>query len=182
HQVYTLDYGADDTAVCFLSYTWDDDAVKQQALGLSHPGAEVDKKEMYQALLDILRQNADHRIVQWANHLVPYGNRETSIQFVEWQSNPHFNGGFKLSQPGQDPYVQSMFYDFQKARHTDKDNGLYLAGDCIAWTSGWVEGALQTGLNAAAGVMHSLGGTLNGDSQNRTPLTIKADRFDYFGT
>ncbi|HZX29012.1 MAG TPA: FAD-dependent oxidoreductase [Telluria sp.] len=180
HQVYTLDYGAPDTAVCFLSYTWDDDAVKQQALGVSQPGGSVDKKVLYQSLLTILKQ-IDPRVSEWADHLVPYGDPETSILFVEWQSNPHYNGGFKLSEPGQDPYVQAMFYDFQKAGHEDLDTGVYLGGDCIAWTSGWVEGALQAGLNAATGVIRSLGGKLNGDASGKTPLDLDAARFDYFG-
>ncbi|MES2295769.1 MAG: FAD-dependent oxidoreductase [Pseudomonadota bacterium] len=181
HQVYTLDYGAPDTGVCFISYTWDDDAVKQQALGVAQSGGAVDKKVLYTALLKMLSET-DERVAQWATQLVPYGDPESSILFVEWQSNPHFNGAFKLSQPGQDPYVQSMFYDFQKAGDGARDTGLYLAGDCIAWTSGWVEGALQTGLNAAAGVLKSLGGTLNGDAKGHTPLNIDAARFDYFGT
>lgn len=180
HQVYTLDYGADDTGVCFLSYTWDDDAVKQQALGVSHSGGEVDKTTLYQSLLTMLTQNGGE-IAEWAKHLQPYGDPETSIVFVEWQSNPHFNGAYKLSEPGQDPYVQDMFYDFQKASDKERDDGLYIAGDCIAWTSGWVEGALQTGLNAAAGVVSSLGGQLHGDANDKTPLDIKPNRFDYFG-
>ncbi len=64
---------------------------------------------------------------------------------------PHFAGAFKLSQPGQDEYVLQMFFDYQKCKNTTRDTGVYIAGDCISWTSGWVEGALTTGLNAAAG-------------------------------
>lgn len=180
HQVYTLDYGAAETAVCFLSYTWDDDAVKQQALGVARSGGAVDKKILYRALLDMLRE-AGGEIARWADKLEPYGDPETAILFVEWQSNPHFNGAFKLSQPGQDQYVHDMFFDFQKALDAGADTGFYIAGDCAAWTSGWVEGALQTGLNAAAGVIKSLHGTLNGDTNGRSPLDIKADRFNYSG-
>ena len=110
-----------------------------------------------------------------------YGDPETAILFVEWQSNPHFNGAFKLSQPGQDQYVHDMFFDFQKALDAGADTGCYIAGDCVAWTSGWVEGALQTGLNAAAGVIKSLRGTLNGDASGRSTLDIKSDRFNYSG-
>lgn len=179
HQVYTLDYGSPDTGVCFLSYTWDDDAVKQQALGVATAGGSVDKKDLYARLLEILRATSPD-VAEWASQLLPYGNPEQAILFVEWQSNPHFNGGFKLSQPGQDPYVQTMFYDYQKAGQGPLDTGVYIAGDCIAWTSGWVEGALQTGLNAAAGVVKSLGGCLNPDANGKTPLDIDAQRFSYF--
>jgi len=99
--------------------------------------------------------------------------------FEEWQSQPFFAGAFKLSEPGQDQYVQTMFFDYQKAG-TPADTGVYLAGDCVSWTSGWVEGALTPALNAAAGVIISLGGTLNPDADNRTPMSIKADRYKYF--
>jgi tryptophan 2-monooxygenase len=70
-----------------------------------------------------------------------------------------------------------MFFDYQKAM--GNDTGLYLAGDCISWTSGWVEGALTPALNAAAGVIVSLGGTLNGDASGNTPMTIAASRYNY---
>lgn len=184
HQVYTLDYGAPDTVVCFISYTWDDDAVKQQGLGVAQPGSPVDKVSLYFALLDILLSQ-DAAVARWAQQLVPCGDPENDIVFVEWQSNPHYNGAFKLSLPGQDRYVQQMFFDYQKGRRQDPDRqnpadtGCYLAGDCVSWTSGWMEGALQTGLNAAAGVIASLGGTVNGDDAQRSPLTIE-NRFAYF--
>ncbi|MBE9608408.1 flavin monoamine oxidase family protein [Chitinilyticum piscinae] len=181
HQVYTLDYGAADTAVCFLSYTWDDDAVKQQALGVAQPGGAIDKVALYESLRAMLMASGSEPLRQWAEHLRPYGNPQQAVLFVEWQSSPYFNGGFKLAQPGQDPYVQAMFYDFQKAGSPD-DTGVYLAGDCISWTSGWVEGALQAGLNAAAGVLYSLGGQLNPDQRGMTPLQINAERFCYFGS
>ena len=94
-----------------------------------------------------------------------------------------FGGAFKLSQPSQDTYVQRMFFDYQKSG-TTADTGVYIAGDCIAWNSGWVEGGLQTALNAAAGVINSLGGTVNSypdpvTNAPRTPLTINATRYAY---
>jgi tryptophan 2-monooxygenase len=101
------------------------------------------------------------------------------VVFEEWQSSPYFAGAFKLSEPGQDEYVRQMFFDYQKCG-TANDTGVYIAGDCVSWTSGWVEGALTTGLNAAAGVIRSLGGTLNPDANGHTPLTIKANRYTYF--
>jgi len=75
--------------------------------------------------------------------------------------------------------VQTMFFDYQKCCGPH-DTGLYLAGDCISWTSGWMEGALTTGLNAAAAVVASLGGTLHPDDGGKTPLCVKADRYCYF--
>jgi hypothetical protein len=102
--------------------------------------------------------------INWADLLEPYVlpdfPGDDPVQMLEWQSEPYFNGAFKLSQPGQDTYVQSMYWDYQRAG-TANDTGVYIAGDCCAWTSGWVEGALQTALNAACAVLASSGGTLS---------------------
>jgi hypothetical protein len=61
---------------------------------------------------------------------------------------------------------------------------VYLAGDGISWTGGWVEGAIETGLNAAAAVVTRLirlAGT--GDFTSTSPL-LKNDEnlYNYFGT
>ena len=179
HQVYTIDYGAPDTGVCFITYSWEDDAVKQQALGLREPGGAIDKAALYKWLLARL-ETYGGAVAAWARQLEPWqGDYERNVLHVEWQSTPYFNGAFKLSQPGQDPYVADMFYDYQKAG-TAADTGVYVAGDCMAWTSGWVEGALTTGLNAAAGVVQSLGGTVNPDAKGQTPFSLDPERYDYF--
>jgi tryptophan 2-monooxygenase len=116
--------------------------------------------------------------VQLQAHFTCSGTVPGDIRMEEWQSDPRFGGAFKLSQPGQDPYVQKMFFDYQKAGQ-DNDTGVYLAGDCLAWNSGWVEGGLQTALNAAAGVIVSLSGSLNPDKNKKTPLKINPDTYTY---
>jgi tryptophan 2-monooxygenase len=137
---------------------------------------------LFQALLNSLVAMGG-QIGTWAsNNLQPINT--ANIRFEEWRSDPYFGGAFKLSQPGEDTYVQQMFFDYQKAGAGALDTGVYIAGDCIAWNSGWVEGGLQTALNAAAGVIHSLGGTLNSypspvDGSPLTPLTINANRYAY---
>ena len=35
---------------------------------------------------------------------------------------------------------------------------MFLAGDDVSWTPGWVEGAVQTALNAVWGIVAHLGG------------------------
>jgi tryptophan 2-monooxygenase len=187
HQVYTLDYtpvGAspDATGIAFISYVWDDDAVKQQSITHGAPGGVADVGPLFTTLMNSLVAMGG-QVGSWAQNLQPLDDVASNVMFEEWQSNPYFSGAFKLSQPGQDTYVQQMFFDYQKAR-TVNDTGVYLAGDCIAWNSGWVEGGLQTALNAAAGVLYSLGGTLNSYpdpvTQNPlTPLTINASRYAY---
>jgi tryptophan 2-monooxygenase len=185
HQVYTLDYTPvgqpeDQTGVCFVSYVWDDDAVKQQSLTNGAPTGPGSNQQLYNSLFSsITAMSGD--VALWAvNGLTPLnGDFTNNVIFEEWQSSPYFAGAFKLSQPGQDPYVQTMFFDYQKAGTTN-DTGLFLAGDCISWTSGWVEGALTPALNAAAGVIRSLGGTVNGDASGNTPMKINASRYNYF--
>ncbi len=184
HQVYTLDYtpaGAppDATGVCFISYVWDDDAVKQQAITSGRPCSPSDNELLYNYLLAKL-ESIGGSVAAWAAKLRPLdGDYANNVVCEEWQSSPFFGGAFKLSEPGQDVHVQKMFFDYQKCGGPH-DTGLYLAGDCISWTSGWMEGALTTGLNAAAGVLASLGGALNPDGDGKTPLSVKADRYRYF--
>lgn len=187
HQVYTLDYtpvggSPDATGVAFISYVWDDDAVKQQSITSGAPEGAANVAPLFTALMDSLVAMGG-QIGPWAQNLQPAVDVASDVVFEEWQSNPYFGGAFKLSQPGQDTYVQQMFFDYQKAR-TEADTGVYIAGDCIAWNSGWVEGGLQTALNAAAGVIYSLGGSVNPYPDPvinalRTPLTINASRYSY---
>jgi tryptophan 2-monooxygenase len=190
-QVYTLDYtpasqpSEDANGVCFISYVWDDDAVKQQAItnglptALGVPADASANQKLYTYLLNTIEAIGGD-VATWAQHLRPLdGDFANNVIFEEWQSSPYFAGAFKLSQPGQDQYVQAMFFDYQKA-NTVNDTGVYLAGDCISWTSGWIEGALTPALNAAAGVIQSLGGTLNPDANDKTPMTIQSNRYTYW--
>jgi len=43
---------------------------------------------------------------------------------------------------------KTLYYQF-KSSH----NGVFLAGDSVGWCGGWIEGALQTGMNAAAAIV-----------------------------
>ncbi|GAB2579820.1 hypothetical protein GCM10027168_10830 [Streptomyces capparidis] len=61
-------------------------------------------------------------------------------------------------------------------------HGLFLAGDDTAWTPGWLDHAMASGLNAAWGVLRHLGGsTLPGnpgpgdmwDDPDYRPLTLE---------
>jgi tryptophan 2-monooxygenase len=85
-----------------------------------------------------------------------------------------------LSEPGQDQHIATAFFDYQKAG-TVNDTGVYIAGDCVSWTSGWTEGALTTGLNAAAAVITSLGGNLNSNyGASWTPMSF-GSQYNYLG-
>jgi tryptophan 2-monooxygenase len=45
-----------------------------------------------------------------------------------------------------------------------EQRGIFIAGDDVSWTPAWVEGAVQTSLNAVWGIMHHLGGITHPDN------------------
>jgi tryptophan 2-monooxygenase len=152
--LYALTYpGApQSTGALLFSYTWAEDSVKQQAF--RDPQARLDL-----LLRDLATIDPD--FAARVSESIDPG----SAAIIDWQLEPYYYGAFKLNLPGQDPYVQALFYDFQKASgvgpgEVPPDALVYLAGDSIGYLGGWVENALQTGVNAAAGVAVSLGGTL----------------------
>jgi tryptophan 2-monooxygenase len=100
-----------------------------------------------------------------------------NVKFVDWESKAHYYGACKLNRPGQSHFTQAAYYQFLNARSAE-DKGVYIAGSAISWTGGWIEGALQTGLNAAAAVVHSLDGEFT--SQDYNPFTqLDADIYEY---
>jgi lysine 2-monooxygenase len=42
--------------------------------------------------------------------------------------------------------------------------GIFIAGDDVSWTPAWVEGAVQTSLNAVWGIVHHLGGSTHANN------------------
>lgn len=172
-QVYTLDYGDQQSGVVLVTYTWADDSTKTQAL--DGPGLLA---AMKQEIATITRNTPFY---DFADQLVPYtGNLERDMRFIVWQDTQDYFGAFTLAQPGQDPYIDTMFRDFGKAGTKD-DNFVYVAGDCTSWAGGWVDGALHTGLNCAAGVVQSLGGVFTVSNYN--PMNAVAPgRYEYYPT
>ena len=133
--LYCLDYPGTDHGVVLISYTWGDDSTK--CIAVKDPTARLE------LLLDSLEPQLPEFVAALRDGVLP---EHTTL--IDWQDQPHFYGAFKLNYPGQDPYNQSLYYQF--ARST---NGVYLAGSAISWSGGWIEGALQTGMNAAAAVV-----------------------------
>jgi tryptophan 2-monooxygenase len=77
---------------------------------------------------------------------------------VSWESDPHFLGAFKGALPGHYRYNRRMYCHFMQDELPPAERGIFLAGDDVSWTPGWVEGAVTTGLNAVWGIMNHLGG------------------------
>ena len=167
--VYCLDYAPtdpDSAGVVLLSYAWEDDAIKQLALG--------DNQQRVQRLVaDLAQTNA-----AFAQYVVPINNDyQTFVKTVDWDLQQGYYGAFKLNFAGGDAQSQQLFFQFQDSLQPATDPFIYLAGDSCSFTGGWVEGALQTGINAVCAVIRSLGGSVVPNN----PLDNMSPPYDYSG-
>lgn len=135
------DFGSDTpSGVICLSYSWEDSSIKFSAL---------DQEQRVKVCLDVLEEI--------------YGKEITDIiaeQILEvfawsWEQAYGYYGAFRMSNPGQYSH-QWILFDQMKGKSLN--NGVYLAGEALSWLglSGWIEGALQTGLSASLSVIDRL--------------------------
>jgi len=157
--VYALDYPQTENGVVLISYTWGDDSTK--LLGLS-------KEERF----SLFRQAIAHVSPQFATHLVPMNGE---ILTIDWQTTAYHYGAFKLHYPGQEPHTHTLYSQFLSVLDPARDRGVYLAGDSVSWSGGWIEGALQTGINAACAAAKRIGASVRPHS----PLTQDPHRYTY---
>ncbi len=144
---YLFDNGPDQPAVMCLSYAWMGDALKM----LPQP---VEKRvELALAALKKIYPNVDI-----ASHIMG------DPICVSWEADPHFLGAFKGALPGHYRYNQRMFAHFMQDKLPAQQRGIFIAGDDVSWTPAWVEGAVQTSLNAVWGILHHLGGHTHPDN------------------
>ena len=139
---YLFDLGDDRPGVICLTYSWMSDALKMLPQPLER------RVDLALSALGKIYPNLDIR-----SHII--GDPIT----VSWESDPNFLGAFKGALPGHYRYNHRMFGHFLQDNTPDHQRGLFLAGDDISWTPAWVEGAVQTALNAVWGVMAHLGGS-----------------------
>ncbi len=152
---YLFDLGDDQPGVICLSYAWMSDAMKMLPL-------PVDKR--VQLALDALAKI--YPGLDLKSHII--GDPIT----VSWEDDPNFLGAFKGALPGHYRYNRRMYCHFMQRELPAAERGIFLAGDDIGWTPGWVEGAVTTSLNAVWGIMHHLGGATPKDNPG------PGDRFD----
>jgi lysine 2-monooxygenase len=153
---YLFDNGDDQPGVICLTYSWMSDALKM----LPEP---VDRRVR-------LALNALSKIypdVDIASHIV------SDPITVSWEADRHFLGAFKGALPGHYRYNQRMYGHFMQDSMPPEQRGIFIAGDDVSWTPAWVEGAVQTSLNAVWGIMHHLGGRTHPD--NPGPGDVFAD-------
>ncbi|NVL53225.1 FAD-dependent oxidoreductase, partial [Pseudomonas syringae pv. actinidiae] len=83
---------------------------------------------------------------------------------VSWEADPHFLGAFKGALPGHYRYNQRMYAHFMQQDMPSEQRGMFIAGDDVSWTPAWVEGAVQTSLNAVWGIMNHFGGKTHAEN------------------
>ena len=138
---YLFDNGPDRPGVICLSYAWMGDALKM----LPH-GTEKRVQLALQALRKIYPD------VDIASHII--GDPIS----VSWEADPHFLGAFKGALPGHYRYNHRMYSHFMQEGFSATERGIFIAGDDVSFTPAWVEGAVQTALNAVWGIVKHLGG------------------------
>lgn len=138
---YLFDNGPDQPAVICLSYAWAGDALKV---------LPKTAQERAALALDALQKVYPRTNIR--AHII--GDPIT----VSWETDPDFLGAFKGALPGDYRYNRRMFSHFMQGDFPDYQRGVFLAGDDVSFTPGWVEGAVQTALNAVWGIAHHLGG------------------------
>ncbi len=144
---YLFDNGPDQPGVICLSYAWMSDALKVLPL---------DAEKRTELALGALKKI--YPDVDIAAHI--RGNPIT----VSWEADPNFLGAFKGALPGHYRYNHRMYGHFMQHDLPTAQRGVFLAGDDVSWTPAWAEGAVQTALNAAWGVMTHLGGACHPDN------------------
>jgi len=168
---YTLDYGEPPEpggrrAVLVLSFTWAKDAVKVGPSTLDERVAVLTR--------ELARVHPE--VAEELRRRVARGGACT----ISWELERNFRGLCRFSRPGEHNYQWDLFAHFMKdfagapAVPGEAPNPLFLAGDDTAWSSGWLDHALASGLNAAWGVLRYLGGDTLPD--NPGPGDVWGDR------
>lgn len=153
---YLFDNGPDKPSVICLSYSWMTDALKVLPLAVE------ERVDLALAALGRIYPGLDIR-----GHII--GDPIT----VSWESDRNFLGAFKGALPGHYRYNHRMFGHFMQDALPPEQRGIFIAGDGVSWTPAWVEGAVQTSLNAVAGIVRHLGGGAAG--ANRSPVEDYAE-------
>jgi lysine 2-monooxygenase len=144
---YLFDNGDDKPAVICLTYSWMSDALKMLPHTVEH---------RVRLALSALKQI--YPDVDIASHIV--GDPIT----VSWEADEHSLGAFKGALPGHYRYNLRMYSHFMQDDLPAHQRGIFLAGDDISWTPAWVEGAVQTALNAVWGIERHFGGHTHPDN------------------
>jgi len=138
---YLFDFEDTASGVICLSYTWEDSATKLHGLGEQ---ALLDKS------LDILKTIYGRDLIS---------DQVEEVKTIFWEHQKGYHGAFKLNYPGQYEDQKALFLQSRSKSH-EATNGVFLSGESTSFAGGWIEGALQSGLDAAMAVVRKLGGEI----------------------
>jgi len=156
--MYFLDYPNIEEGIVCLSYSWGMDSQRLQAVSPEH------RVIIFRRIIERINSNL-------ARELIPVNDEVINI---DWFNVKYQNGAFKLLPPGYEHLQQKLYYQF-KSCLSHEDKGIYLAGDCISWSGGWIEGAMYTALNSFYSVCKRFGAEFS----HTTPLDQNEDLFYY---
>jgi tryptophan 2-monooxygenase len=141
---YFLDYGEEAKGgSLLLSYTWGDDSNKLLAL------SQKQLRDMCKNVLGELYGPAFSK------------QKLSNFRVISWQEEAGYNGAFRLNYAGQYQDNNALFNQASKSVADGSKDGLFLAGEGTSWEGGWIEGGLQSGLDASCCAIRLLGGTIN---------------------
>jgi monoamine oxidase len=141
---YFMDYGPNAAGgSLLLSYTWGDDSNKLLAL------SEDQLRAMCENVLGELYGSAFSK------------QQLSDFRVISWQQEAGYNGAFRLSYAGQFQDHNALFNQARSSVKAGSHDGFFLAGEGTSWEGGWIEGGLQSGLDAACCTIRLLGGAIN---------------------
>lgn len=138
---YFFDFEDTKSGVICLSYTWEDSAVKLHGL---------EERELLDKSLDILKTIYGRDLIS---------DQVEEVKTIFWERGKGYHGAFKLNYPGQYEDQKALFLQSRPKSH-ETANGVFLGGESASFAGGWIEGALQSGLDAAMAVVCKLGGKI----------------------
>lgn len=146
-QVYTFDdyhWGSGSPAgVLMLSYTWGDWA---------HKLGSLPAKNQVESALRMLKAIYESEWTdEWDDYFTTAIN-DNAYRTISWSHERGFAGGYRMADLNRYPEQHAMSQSNKTPANSQA--AVLLAGEATAWLglSGWVEGALQTGIDAACGV------------------------------
>ena len=147
-QIYAFDdyhwASGSKAGVLMMSYTWGDWAHKMGSLSA---------EEQFDSALRMLRRIYPGG--DWKNWDAKFSEARSKKRFraINWTHERGFAGGYRMADLNRS--LEQKYMAVAGIFPKDKDAALLLAGEAIAWLglSGWVEGALHTGINAAQSTM-----------------------------
>jgi tryptophan 2-monooxygenase len=148
YQFDASDFGAETAAgVLCLSYSWGSYALRYDALDTEQRvNVDLEAIERMEIYGPAMRKKIESEIVETVS--------------IAWSDQLGYNAGWRMANPGQAQGVAELH---KQSLGADPawDNGLYLAGEALSWygLSGWIDGAIKTGMQAALSAARRLSRT-----------------------